>query len=277
MMKQITMIFAVTCIAALNAEVTMEQYEEAENLLYARTAQQSNVANYYTFGAQRLHELYETCKENAAQDSAPCAKVTLALARVFYEHSALKEEQKGHYEFPLRKQSFELFEEVTARYPQVHDPNVWAMAKFYQADNARWGCSKPQDYEESITLYQEIIDNPLVTDKNVIAWTKGRLGDSYREGQGVEQDPVKSVQMFQDIVDTADTISDKSIVAWAEFWVADAYEHGRGVEKDKNKAAERFDQITKRYVKSDPVAVMYARTRARDVRALDELIVESNG
>jgi tetratricopeptide (TPR) repeat protein len=269
MTKQITIIFAVTCIAMLNAadhgEVTMEQYEEAENLLYARTAQQSNVANYYTFGVQKLYELYQACKENAPQDSTPCAKVTLALAKVFHEYAALTDEKNGHYELPLRKESFELFDEVTVRYPQANDPNVWAVAKFYQADNARWGCTKPQDYEQSIKSYQEVIDNPLVTDKNVVAWAKGRLGDSYREGQGVHQDHAKSVQLFQDIIDNADTISDKSIVAWAEFWVADAYEHGRGREKDLNKAAQLFDRITKIYVKTDPVAVMHARIRVNQI------------
>ncbi len=279
MMKKITMIFAVTCITILNTvdcnEVTMEQYEEAENLLYARTAQQSNVANFYMFGVQKLHELYQTCKESGPQDSVPCAKVTLALARAFHEHTALIDEN-GHHEFPLRKQSFELFEEVTVRYPQANDPNVWALAKFYQADNARWGCNKPQDYEESITRYQEIIDNPLVTDKNVVAWAQGRLGDSYREGQGVEQDSVKSVQMFQGIIDNADAISDKSIVAWAEFWVADAYEHGKGREQDVNKAAQLFDEITKRYVKTDPVAVMHARTRASQINNSEKDCTDEN-
>lgn len=269
MTKQITIIFAVTCIAMLNAadhgEVTMEQYEEAENLLYARTVQQSNVANYYTFGVQKLCKLYQTCKTSAPQDSTPCAKVTLALAKVFHEQAALIDEKNGRCEFPLRKKSFELFDEVTVRYPQVNDPNIWAAAKLYQADNARWGANKPQDYEQSIRCYQEIIDNPLVTDKNVVAWAKGRLGDSYREGQGVKQDHVKSVQLFQDIIDIADTISDQSIVAWAEFWVADAYEYGRGREKDVNKAAQLFDRITKSYVKTDPVAVMYACTRASQI------------
>jgi TPR repeat protein len=194
----------------------------------------------------------------------------LALARVYHEQTALIDQKDGRYEFPLRKQSFELFEEVTARYPQADAPNVLALAKFYQADNARWGNTKPQNYEESIRLYREIIDNPLVTDQNVVAWAKGRLGDSYREGQGVKQDPVKSVQIFQDIIDTADAISDKSIVAWAEFWVADAYEHGNGQEKDVNKAAQLFDQITKRYVKTDPVAVMHARARASQINNLEK-------
>ncbi len=260
---------ATICIATLNAaddqhEVTMERYQEAENLLYARTAQQSNVASYYIFGVQKLCEMYQTCKKNPHSDDTPCAKVTLALAKALYEQTALIDEQgnNGNYEFPLRKKSFELFDEVTACYPDCQDPNVLAVATFYQADNARRGHNKQKDYVQSIKLYQEVINNPAVTDNNVVAWAKGRLGDSYREGQGVEIDHVKSVRMFQDIIDNANNISDKSIVAWAEFWIADAYEHGLGREKDVNKAAYLFNQITKTYVKTDPVAVIHARARA---------------
>ena len=268
-----TLLLAITFMASLNAsardEVAMQQYQEAENLLYARTAQQSNVANYYSFGVQKLCELYQPCHKNALADSTSCAKVTLALAKALYEQTAVIDENGNHgnYQYPTRVRSFDIFNEVVDRYPACEDPNVLAVAKFYQADNARWGQSKKQNYEQSITLYQEVIENPLVTDNNVVAWAKGRLGDSYREGQGVQQDPAKSVQLFQDIIDNAHNTSDKSIVAWAEFWVADAYEHGRGHEKDVNKAANLFDQITKTYVKTDPVAVIHARGRAEKLKS----------
>lgn len=265
-----TLLLTMTLIATLNAsdrdEVTMAQYQEAENLLYARTAQQSNVGSFYSFGVQKLCGLYQTCKKNGPRDSMPCAKVTLALAKAMYEQNALIDDNGGHV-YPLQKKSFELFEEVTTRYPDAGDPNVWALATFYQADNAFFGCNKQRDFAQSTKLYQEVINNPAVTDNNVVAWAKGRLGDSYRDGKGVEQDPVKSVQLFQNIIDNDNTTSDKSIVAWAEFWVADAYEHGRGREKDVNKAAHLFEQITQTYAKTDPVAVIHARGRAEKLKS----------
>lgn len=247
-------------------EVTLEQYQEAEDILHARTTRQSNIANYYMCGVQKLFAMYKTCQENKFDDSTPCAKVTLALANIMHEQTALIEDN-GEYrhEFPLREKSFELYEEVTQRYPDCKDPNVLAAALFNQADNARWGMNKECNYEESVVIYNSIINNPEVTDKNIIAWTKGRLGDSYQNGQGVERDTAKSAQLFQEIVDDADNISDKSIVAWAEFWVADAYENGYGREKDLAKAAQLFNQITKTYVTTDPIAVIYARERAENL------------
>ncbi len=264
-------VISITSINGTNASdaVTMEQYQETENLLYARRTEQSNVANYYRCGVQKLYDLYKKCKETAPTDSTPCAKVTLALARVLHEQTALSYDEENNivYELPPhRVKSFELFEEVTNSYPDCKDPNVLALALFYQADNARWGMSKDQDYELSIALYNDVINNPEVTDQNVIAWAKGRLGDSYREGQGVEVDLVKSAQYFQDILDNANNISDKSIVAWAEYWIADAYEHGKGCEKDTEKAAQMFSQITQTYVKTDPIAVIYARERAESLK-----------
>ncbi len=268
MKRTISMLLAMTCVATLNAidhdVVTSAQYQEAENLLYARNPQQSNYANYYKEGVKKLCTLYQACHKQVAQDSAPCAHVTLALAKAYHEQLAFDEH--GNHAYPLRAKSFELFDEVTARYPDVRDPNVWAVATFYQADNARWGMNKPQNYAESVALYKQVIAHPAVTDTVVVAWAQGRLGDSYREGQGVTRDAVKSVQLFQAIIDNAHNISDKSIVAWAEFWVAGAYEHGSGREKDPNKARDLFDAITKTYIETDPVAVEHAQWRKNNIK-----------
>lgn len=264
-----TITFSVLSVSTIYAQdVTNQEYQEAEKLMYARNNQLSNHANYYSFGVQKMCELYQRCKRNPAPDSTPCAQVTLALAKAFYEQLPLiKEEGNGHhYEYPLRKKSFELFEEVTTRYPACNNANVLAKATFYQADNARFGFTKKIDFAQAVHLYQSVVNNPLVTDTSLIAWAQGRLGDSYRVGEGVEKDVVKSVQCFQSIIDNEKHIPDRSIVAWAEYWVADAYQHGAGREKDTSKATAIFTAMLTTYEKTDPVAVIYARERLEKLK-----------
>jgi hypothetical protein len=118
MTTKTTVFLVIIFITALNAsdpdEATMEKYEEAENLLYARTARQFNVTNYYVFGVQKLCKMYQACK-HAAVDSTLRAKITLALAKALYEQMALIDEKgKENMEFAIflyssEKYSFDYF------------------------------------------------------------------------------------------------------------------------------------------------------------------------